>query len=91
MINFPNTETVRHLCHFHGGVKYYLLSSEEYENPIIVCDIDNIELLAKELKSWCGMEIDVFNIENKNSKTLKTINNGIALHLASESMTLVEE
>lgn len=91
MINFPNSETVRHLCHFYGGTKYYLLSSKEYTNPIIVCDIDNIELLAKELKNWCGMKIDVFNIENKNSKALKTISKGIALHRASENMTLAEE
>lgn len=87
----PNTETIRHLCHFHGGKQYYLLSGSETKNPILVTDVSDIEQLTEELLSWCGMIIDVFSTQDQGEIALYVIKHGVALHLAAESVKLTEE
>ncbi len=86
----PNTETVRHLCHFHGGNKYYLLAGNQSTRPILVTDVKNLELLSSELKSWCGMNIDVYDTKSLDDKAINTIKSGVPLHLAAENMNLTE-
>jgi len=91
MSRVPNTETVRHLCHFHGGSKYYLLPGSEAKAPILVTDVSDITFLTTELKNWCGMDIEVFDIKDISEKAVDTLKNGVALHLAHKNMTLAEE
>ena len=91
MNNFPNTETVRHLCHFYGATKYYLLTDKEYSKPILVTNVSNPKQLVEELRSWCGMDIEVFNTSDQCHKATQAISKGTPLHLAAENMKLSEE
>lgn len=91
MIMIPNTETVRHLCHFHGGSRYYLSAGTTLIKPTLVTDVKNLNLLTTELQSWCGMSIDVFSTEATNERAIYTIKHGTALHLAADKMKLTEE
>jgi len=87
----PNTETVRHLCHFHGGSQYYLLAGSTLKSPVLVTDVKDLNLLATELQSWCGMSIDVFSTEATNERAIYAIKHGSALHLVADKMKLTEE
>ena len=86
----PNTETVRHLCHFYGASQYYLLAGTETQKPALATDVKNTEQLSNELKSWCGMDIDVYYLDSNKPETENVINNGIALHRAGENMSVGE-
>lgn len=87
----PNTETIRHLCHFYGGNQYYLLAGNETRNPILVTNVEDKNLLAQELQSWCGMVIDVFDTSDSSNNALQAIKHGIALHQVANTMSLTEE
>ena len=87
----PNTETIRHLCHFHGGSQYYLLAGTKNRKPILVTNVQDKALLAKELQSWCGMVIDIFDTKDQTPDALEALKQGTALHLAAENISLTEE
>ena len=90
MPSIPNNETIRHLCHFYQGTKYYLLMPENQTNPIVVSDVENLKVLKQELKSWCGMEIDVFALNDDCPEVAQAIEKGLALHQVAEHMNLGE-
>lgn len=87
----PNNETVRHLCHYHGASQYYLLADKQLTETVLVTDVKDKELLREELRSWCGMEILVFDIKEPDPKAAQAIKQGIPLHLAADSINLIEK
>ena len=91
MQSIPNTETIRHLCHFYHATEYYLFMPKNEALPILVTDVDDHKHLRSELKSWCGMDIEVFHPDHRCTKVAQTIKEGMALHRAAENMDLVEE
>jgi len=90
MPSIPNNETIRHLCHFYQGTKYYLLMPENQTNPIVVSDVANLSVLKQELRSWCGMEIEVFSLDDDCPEVALAIKTGLALHKVAEHMNLGE-
>jgi hypothetical protein len=90
MPSIPNNETIRHLCHFYHGTEYYLFMPSNNRNPIVVTDVKDLTRLKQELKSWCGMEIDVFSPHDDNTLVTQAIRQGLALHRVAEHMNIGE-